>query len=301
VSDPAAEINGFLDAVDIRVDAFGVCEIGRHSALSCAPFDAVVVHFVLSGEGFLECEHGRFPLAEGMVAVIPRGLSKRLSGVGPIEHSMDAQPDCSYSEELVKFCPSPGQADLILGCAKLSSRIAGELPLFDQAKRPIFEQSRDPLLTSLFSTMFDELRNPRLGTAAFVGALMKQVLIVMLRSQPDDVSSILLMSGKRLAGLVAAILDRPEENYTVESLAAQVGMSRSCFIQQFTAAYDCSPKAFVQTARLAAAARMLKSSSLPVKSVAASVGFASRSHFSRAFHAKFGRDPSTFRRSQAAK
>jgi AraC-like DNA-binding protein len=32
-----------------------------------------------------------------------------------------------------------------------------------------------------------------------------------------------------------------------------------------------------------------------VKSIAASVGYASRSHFSRAFQAKFGIDPSSFR------
>ena len=298
--DPGARIDEFLQAIEIRVDAFGVCEIGRNVAMRCDPFDSVIVHFVLSGEGFLECKHGRFPLAEGTVALIPKGLPKSLSGAGPIKHLTDAQPDCSFSEELVRFCPAPGEADLVIGCAELSGRAAGELPLFDEAKRPIIEHSQEPLLKSLFSTMFDELRNPRLGTAAFVSALMKQVLIVILRSQPDNVSSILLMSGRRLAGTVAAILDRPEQNHTVESMAAQAGMSRSAFIQQFTAAYDCSPKAFVQTARLSAAARMLKGSDLPVKCIAASVGYASRSHFTRAFQAKFGRDPSAFRRSPAS-
>jgi AraC-like DNA-binding protein len=299
-ADHGRELDQFLDAVDLRVDAFGICEIGRQFSLRCEPFDSVVVHFVLRGEGFLECEYGRFPLAQGTVAVIPKALRKNLCGAGPIEHVRDAKPDCSYSDELVRFCPSPGQADLVLGCAKLSSGIAGELPLFDQAKRPIIEQSQDPLLKSLFSTMFDELRNPRLGTAAFVSALMKQVLIVMLRSQPDDVSSILLMSRKRLAGVVAAILDRPGEKHCVESLAAQAGMSRSSFSNQFTRAYNCTPMAFVQTARLAAAARMLKGSNLPVKYVAASVGYASRSQFTRAFQSKFGSDPSAFRRSVAA-
>jgi AraC-like DNA-binding protein len=44
---------------------------------------------------------------------------------------------------------------------------------------------------------------------------------------------------------------------------------------------------------------MLKGSDLPVKSIAASVGYASRSHFSRAFQAKFGIDPSAFRSTPA--
>jgi transcriptional regulator GlxA family with amidase domain len=188
----------------------------------------------------------------------------------------------------------------VLGCAELSSSVAGDLPLFDQAKRPIIEQSDDPLLRALFTTMFDELRNPRLGSRAFVSALMKQVLIVLLRSQPDKDSSILLMTGARLAGVVAAILDRPQDNHTVDSLAAIAGMSRSRFSHHFTLAYDVSPKSFVQTARLASAARMLKGTDLPVKSIAASVGYASRSHFSRAFQAKFGVDPSAFRSPQEA-
>src|SRR3990170_3843309 len=139
------------------------------------------------------------------------------------------------------------------------------------------------------------LRNPRLGTRAFVSALMKQVLIVLLRSQPDNDSSMLLMTGARLAGVVATILDRPQDNHTVDSLATIAGMSRSRFSHHFTLAYGVSPKSFVQTARLASAARMLKGTDLPVKSIAAAVGFASRSHFSRAFQAKFGVDPSAFR------
>jgi AraC-like DNA-binding protein len=295
MSDPASEIDQFLEAVEIRVEAFGVCEIGPRYSLRCAPYKSVVVHFVLSGEGVLECRHGRFPLKPGTAMVIPKMLGKTLSGPGPVDHVKDADADCALQDQLARFGASDDGPGLVLGCAELSSSVGGELPLFDQAKRPIIEHSDDPLLRALFTTMFDELRNPRLGTRAFVSALMKQVLIVLLRSQPDDDSSILLMTGVRLAGVVAAILDRPQDNHTVDSLAAIAGMSRSRFSHHFTLAYDVSPKTFVQTARLASAARMLKGSDLPVKSIAASVGYASRSHFSRAFQAKFGVDPSAFR------
>jgi len=300
MSNQPQKIDQFLEAVEIRVEAFGVCEIGRQFSLRCEPFDTVVVHFVLSGEGFLECRHGRFPLKQGNVVVVPKMLPKKLSGVGPIKHVKNAKADCTLQDGLVKFGASDGDVDLVLGCAELSSTVGGDLPLFSQAKRPIIEHSDNPLLGALFTTMFDELRNPRLGTRAFVSALMKQVLIVLLRSQPTNDSAILLMTGARLAGVVAAILDRPEDNHTVDSLAAIAGMSRSRFSHHFTLAYDCTPKAFVQTARLASAARLLKGSDLPVKSIGAAVGYASRSHFSRAFQAKFGLDPSAFRLSRTS-
>jgi AraC-like DNA-binding protein len=295
ISDRRRQIDEFLEAVDIRVEAFAVCEIGRQCSLRCEPFKPVIVHFVLSGEGFLECRHGRFPLMPGTAVVVPKMLAKSLSGAGPVERIVDANANCTLADDLMRFAACDGQPDLVLGCAELSTSVGGELPLFDQAKRPIIEHSDDPLLRALFTTMFDELRNSRLGSRAFVSALMKQVLIVLLRSQPDNDSSILLMSGARLAGVVAAILDRPKDNHTVDSMAAIAGMSRSRFSHHFTLAYDMSPGTFVQTARLAAAARMLKGSDLPVKSIAASVGYASRSHFSRAFQTKFGVDPSSYR------
>jgi AraC-like DNA-binding protein len=296
MSDPASELDQFLEAVEIRVRAFGVCEIGRNFGLICAPHTSVIVHFVLSGSGHLECEFGRFPLEQGTAVVVPKMLAKRLCGLGPVDQLRDAEPDCSLEDDIVRFSASNGEHGLVLGCAELSSTVGNGIPIFDQLKRPILESSRDPLLQGLFTTMFKELRQPRLGTRAFVSALMKQVLIVLLRAQPDTDSSILLMTSGRLAGAVAAILDRPEDNHTVDSLAAIAGMSRSCFSNQFAIAYDMSPKVFVQAARLASAARMLKGSDLPVKLVAASVGYASRSHFSRAFQAKFGVDPSKFRR-----
>jgi AraC-like DNA-binding protein len=296
ISHRRTQIDEFLEAVEIRVESFGVCEIGRQYGLRFEPFQSVVVHFVLSGEGILECRHGRFPLKPGTAVVVPRMLAKKLSGAGPIKHVRDAEADCTPADDLMRFAACDAKPDLVLGCAELSTSVGGELPLFDQAKRPIIEHSDDPILRALFTTMFQELRYPQLGTHAFVSALMKQVLILLLRSQPDNDSSILLMSGTQLAGVVAAILDRPEDNHTVDSLAAIAGMSRSRFSHHFTLAYDMSPRTFVQTARLASAARMLKGSDLPVKSVAASVGYASRSHFSRAFQTKFGVDPSAYRR-----
>jgi AraC-like DNA-binding protein len=299
MSDPADAIERFLEAVEIRVESFGVCRIGRHCKLRCDPSASVIVHFVLSGEGVLECDHGRFPLNSGMAVVVPKLLAKSLSGMGPVTHIVASTAEGRVDDPPASLSSCNGEDDLVLGYAELSSNIAGELPLFDQAKRPIFESSNDPLLRGLFTTMFDELGNPRLGSRAFVSALIKQVLIVLLRSQPDDESSILLMSSVRLAGVVAAILERPQDEHTVESLAALASMSRSRFSHHFTLAYDCTPKAFVQAARLASAARMLKGSDLPVKSIAASVGYASRSHFSRAFQAKFGVDPSAFRQSPA--
>lgn len=104
----------------------------------------------------------------------------------------------------------------------------------------------------------------------------------------------------RLAGVAAAILSRPQDRHTVTSLAESAGMSRACFCRHFSEAYGTSPNDFVQTVRMSSAAKLLKCSNLPVKSVAASVGYASRSHFSRAFHGRYGVGPTAFRQTHGS-
>ncbi len=72
-------------------------------------------------------------------------------------------------------------------------------------------------------------------------------------------------------------------------------MSRAAFAERFRATFERSPMAFLRDLRLRRAARLLAETDLPVKTVAGRVGFASRSHFSRAFKASFGADPAAYR------
>ena len=52
---------------------------------------------------------------------------------------------------------------------------------------------------------------------------------------------------------------------------------------------------FLMKVRLRLAAHLLTTTDLPVKLVAKSIGYSSRSYFSRAFRAAYGQDPASFR------
>ena len=128
-----------------------------------------------------------------------------------------------------------------------------------------------------------------------------QILLLVLRADLKNTDSSVPANRKVLRNqfevAVQMIDNRPQDKYTVAKLARIAGMSRSCFAANFVEEYGTSPMVYVRNARLSAAADQLAKTALSVKSIAAGVGYVSRSHFSRAFTSVFGTDPTQFRRS----
>lgn len=82
----------------------------------------------------------------------------------------------------------------------------------------------------------------------------------------------------------------------MDSLAGVAIMSRSVFAERFRETFGATPMSFLHEIRLRRAAELLgHKSESSVEQVARSVGFSSRSHFSRAFKDHFGMTPATFR------
>jgi AraC family transcriptional activator of mtrCDE len=73
-------------------------------------------------------------------------------------------------------------------------------------------------------------------------------------------------------------------------------MSRATFIRHFEKSFKRTPMDYLRDVRLRRAAQLLQVSSLPVDSIAGKVGYASRSHFTKAFHNQFGVSPADFRK-----
>ncbi len=296
----SATVENLLERLNVTLDAFATCEIGDGCGLSFAAWDKIVVHYVLQGEGAIESEHGTVPIRSGMVAVIPKKLPKRINGRGPVVTVMTADKYCPLKPGIVKFRAGQSvRGGLVLGCASVSASVGEGLGLFDHLQEPLVEATKDEMLPLLFSTILRELSRPGLGTKPIVEAMMKQILLMLLRDhlvRTGLASSIYLpLMNPQLGRALMAMLASPEDPHSVSSLAGLAGMSRSRFAHHFTATYGTSPMIYLQAVRLKRAARLLRSSTAPVNSVAAAVGFASRSHFSRAFREKFGEDPTAFR------
>ena len=94
---------------------------------------------------------------------------------------------------------------------------------------------------------------------------------------------------------LATLHGQPSEAWTVESLARQVGVSRSVLAERFAEMVGHPPMQYLALWRMQLATRLL-SDGEPVASAAAAVGYESVAAFSRGFKKVVGRTPGDWRR-----
>jgi AraC-like DNA-binding protein len=85
------------------------------------------------------------------------------------------------------------------------------------------------------------------------------------------------------------------ENLSLGEIAAASGFSKFYFVRAFTDAFGRSPFAYRGELRTEEARRMLRAG-LPIKAIAAELGFVDHSHFGRAFRRATGSSPGAYQR-----
>jgi len=297
--DPVA-LENLLSSVEVRLNAFAVCEIGADWRLKVAPAESIICHFVAQGHGYLEFAERRVPIEAGSVVIVPPGTLKSISGPAPVAHEVEAADSCfSHSDGLLAFRARDEEPALVLGCASMTADCGGSFGLLDGLTEPaVLPVSGNGLFARSFDPLLEELTNPGVGSAVIAECLMKQALVLLLREHLalGAASPLVARLGDaRLLRAVSVMLKNPGAAHSIDSLAEAAGMSRSSFMSHFTEEHGKTPGEFLQAARLHSAARLLRTSDMPVKCLAGAVGYASRSQFSRAFKQHFGTDPTSFR------
>ncbi len=132
------------------------------------------------------------------------------------------------------------------------------------------------------------------GAALMVSRLIDLVVIRTLRSwiHRGPASGWLGgLSDARIASALKAIHERPAQRWSIETLAAISGMSRSSFCERFTALVGRSPLRYHNEWRLALARDLLAKRGARVGEIGFSIGYESEAAFSRAYKAQFGHSP----------
>ena len=300
-------LDRLLTTLAVRLHACSVCQIQHGWGLAYSAFDAITIHFVLSGKGALRVGTGPvLPFAACSALVVPAHQPHVLGELGSGVRLVRADEHCSMlGDGLVSFTAGDGSRDVLMLCGMISASHNSALGLFDLLREPLIQDfSADPGLSPVFDLMLAEVTRPGLGTQAMTEVLMKQCLIALLRRHllHDGADSPLFtaLQHPRLARAVLAILDQPAAPHSVGSLADLAGMSRASFAEHFSRAFQQGPIDFVQKVRLRIAARLLTATDLPLKVIAQTVGYASHPSFTRAFRQSYGAEPISYRRLNAS-
>lgn len=295
-------LDELLRTLDVRLHAFATCEVEAERRLVFGPMDAVIVHYVLSGSGVLaaaRCDPVRVP--SGAIVVVPAQVPHSIS---PAEEGaidvLAGSSSLTMADGLMKIRTGDGPVALLTSCGSIDATYGGGFGLFENLVEPLVEDvTRYPEISTALDLLVREVRSPTIITQPLTEAIMKQCLLLLIRShveaQGEWVSFLSVLRDPRLARAVLAMLTRPGDAHTLADLANMCGKSRSAFAKRFAEIHERTPFEFLQHVRLKHAARLLSITDLPVKAIANTVGYDSRSHFSRAFRENFGADPSRFR------
>jgi AraC family transcriptional regulator, activator of mtrCDE len=293
-------IDDLLASLDVEVRTFSVCKAENGWALGVDADPVPVIHYGLKGSGIARFADGLTMTIEPHdFALVPPNQPHRIETEGEDLRVVPATKNCIVLADGLLELRAGSEPDLIMVCGKIEATYAGTLGLFDHLNHPISVRLRrsDPLRQA-FEAMLDELASPTLGTRALADALLKQCLVLLIRRLARGEHEPVWLAGlvdSRLAGVITKILENPAGDHTLTSLAECAGMSRSGFALRFAVAFGTTPMEFVKRIRLRYAARLLRTTDLPIAMLANKVGYASRTHFSRAFRAAYGRDPQSFR------
>ena len=102
----------------------------------------------------------------------------------------------------------------------------------------------------------------------------------------------------RLKKLFDRINAHPSEKLSVRAAAQIVGMNAPQFMRTFKQVAGMTLVAYLNHARLAKAARLLRESTRPIAEIASEAGFADQSYFDKRFKRAFSQTPNEFRNGQ---
>ncbi|MCD2341895.1 AraC family transcriptional regulator [Ideonella azotifigens] len=180
----------------------------------------------------------------------------------------------------------------------VANPVAAALP--DVVQLPL---AQAPEMDFLLRHLFSEADARNCGRQAMLDRLFEALLIQLLRVVMDrgHVRSGMLagLADPRLRNMLVSLHERPQQPWSLESLAELAGMSRTAFANTFRDVVGVTPGAYLQAWRIGLAQQHL-AAGMPLKLVAQEVGYSNEAALSRAFQAQTGQRPGEWRRGASA-
>jgi AraC-like DNA-binding protein len=266
----------------------------------------MMFHIVTVGHAWLEVG-GQEPclLQPGSLTLIPHGAGHRISSEPgtPAQQFFDLPVEqVSERYEVLRYGGGGVSTHVLCGVVRfdhlLAQRLISHLPQVLQVNT--WSQDDAIWLQSTLRFIDKEAVASLPGGETVIthlaDILVIQALRVWLNTAPEAQQGWLASLRDPQIGKALALMHRsPEHAWTVETLAAQVAMSRSAFSGRFTSLVGESAMQHLALWRMNLARAHLQQSTEPLARVAERVGYQSEAAFSRAFKRAFGSSPRSAR------
>lgn len=271
----------------------------------------MMFHVVTAGHCWLEVEDEEPRLLQqGSLALVPHGNghSIRSHPAADVEPLFDIPVEkVSDRYEIMRY---GGDGELThLTCGVVSfDHVAGkqlitQLPKILQIDA--WDNEEGSWLQSTLRFIAREARELRPGGETVITHLADIIIIQAIRTWIDSAPEakqgwLAALRDDQVGRALAAIHRQPEKDWTVASLAREVGMSRSGFSARFTSLVGESAKRYLTQWRMQLARAQLMETSDSLAVLAERLGYNSEAAFCRAFKRVFGVSPGSVRHGGAA-
>jgi len=101
---------------------------------------------------------------------------------------------------------------------------------------------------------------------------------------------------KKIRQLAKKMTKDPSRKYTLDSISLETGLSKAKLQEGFKFLYAKTVNTYLRHARLEEARDLMRNSNLNISQIVYSIGFTSRSYFSKIFKEKYGISPNDFKK-----
>jgi AraC-like DNA-binding protein len=246
-------------------------------------------------------------LSAGDIIVLPHGDTHVLSSTPGMRRSPDMSLYRMPSDRKLPVAISIGEPDgepASFVCGFLGCDVRPYNPLLTALPRVLRVNDKAGALAAYCRFALAESREQRIGGGSVLGRLSELMFVDAVRryleTLPPERQDWLAGLRDPFVGRALAALHRnPARNWTIESLAREVALSRSALAERFTQFVGKPPMQYLANWRMQLAANHLRSSMESIASIANRVGYESEAAFSRAFKKAVGEAPSEWRRNRS--
>ncbi|WDE08461.1 AraC family transcriptional regulator [Thalassomonas viridans] len=264
-------------------------------------------HYVKEGNCYIEvANEGEYRLSQGDLIIIPNGLAQSIKAhpSSPCRPLMEVIEENGIVENCLQL--SVGAEDnttrLLCGYCQYDEDI--DHPILSNLNSVLFATQNQPTLTSetkaALTLLSTEIAAGKAGITGILSRLLEIIFIQSFRENQCTENSQFLNALKdgKIEKSISIIHEKYQRNWTISSIATEVGMSRARFADKFSKLVGITPIAYLNKWRLMKSRRLLENTPISLEQISERCGFSNASTFSRRFKGEFDITPSAYRKNK---